>query len=101
MSLAALNFLSEFCTALAADQPYDCRYLLYRNKLNGILGDEMGLGKTVQATALIGQLHHVGKVQPTIVVAPASVLENWEREVTAWLPGAWVMKYLLRTIYMA
>ena len=68
-------------------------YLLYKNKLNGILGDEMGLGKTVQATALIGQLHHIGQMQPNIVVAPASVLENWEREVTAWLPGAWVMKY--------
>ena len=53
----------------------------------------MGLGKTVQATALIGQLHHVGKLQPTIVVAPASVLENWEREVQAWLPDAWVMRY--------
>ncbi len=53
----------------------------------------MGLGKTVQATALIGQLHHVGKLQPTIVVAPASVLENWEREVKAWLPDAWVMRY--------
>ena len=53
----------------------------------------MGLGKTVQAAALIGQLHNQGNTRPNIVVAPASVLENWEREVTAWLPGAWVMKY--------
>ena len=68
-------------------------YMLYKNNYNGILGDEMGLGKTVQATALIGQLHNQGDVKPTIVVAPASVLENWEREVTAWLPSAWVMKY--------
>lgn len=44
----------------------------------GILADDMGLGKTVQA---IGAM--VGKV---LVVAPTSVLQNWQREIQKFRP---------------
>lgn len=49
-----------------------------------VLADDMGLGKTVQALALL--LHRTGS-GPQLVVAPTSVLGNWQREVTRFAPG--------------
>lgn len=58
---------------------------LHRNELAGILADEMGLGKTLQALALVcavrGQSEGV-----SLVVAPASLLENWRREAEKFAP---------------
>lgn len=46
-----------------------------------LLGDEMGLGKTLQAIALATHLKQVkGKLRGVIVV-PASLTENWRREI--------------------
>ena len=68
-------------------------YLLHQNRLSGLLNDEMGLGKTIQSLALIGQLHHAGDIRPNLIIAPPSVLENWEREAKLWLPDAHVIRY--------
>lgn len=66
---------------------------LYLNNLGGILADEMGLGKTLQAIALIEAVHHSSnnkqetKNQETaLVVCPASLVENWRREVFRFAP---------------
>lgn len=70
---------------------------LHQHKLGGILADEMGLGKTLQALALIAGLREekivsrnsefVNKsAQPTLVVAPASLVENWRREAARFTP---------------
>lgn len=48
-----------------------------------IIGDEMGLGKTVQALATIREQDAF----PAVVVVPAVVKLNWERETRKWLPG--------------
>lgn len=48
-----------------------------------ILGDEMGLGKTAQALAAVEKM----KGLPGVVVCPASLKLNWERELRAWTPG--------------
>jgi SNF2 family DNA or RNA helicase len=50
---------------------------------NVMIADEMGLGKTVQA---IATLQHDGHF-PAIVICPASLKRNWEREVKKWLPS--------------
>jgi len=47
------------------------------------IADEMGLGKTVQALASIQHEN----AYPALVVCPASLKTNWQREVKMWLPG--------------
>ncbi len=66
---------------------------LYRNQLGGILADEMGLGKTLQALALIECVRgKAGRGQPALVVAPASLVENWAREAARFVPGLRVIR---------
>lgn len=46
------------------------------------IADEMGLGKTVQAIATIQKLN----AYPAIIVCPASLKYNWEKEWNTWIP---------------
>ncbi|MEJ7634378.1 DEAD/DEAH box helicase [Aeromicrobium sp.] len=61
-------------------------------RLGGILADDMGLGKTVMLIALHLQ-RSVESSAPTLVVCPASVLGNWEREIKRFAPGVSVRRY--------
>lgn len=47
-----------------------------------LIADQMGLGKTVEA---IASLEYRGAF-PAIIVCPASLKENWKREINKWLP---------------
>ncbi len=47
-----------------------------------LIADEMGLGKTVET---IATLETMGAF-PAIIVCPASLKLNWQREFAAWLP---------------
>ncbi|GAV78796.1 SNF2_N domain-containing protein/Helicase_C domain-containing protein [Cephalotus follicularis] len=69
--------------------------LLYRKRIGGaILADEMGLGKTIQAITYLTLLKHLNNDPgPHIIVCPASVLENWERELKKWCPSFSVLQY--------
>ena len=58
-------------------QVFGSKFALAQGRI--ILGDEMGLGKTIQAISLIAHRHHLG-ARRTLVVCPASVLINWQRE---------------------
>jgi len=58
---------------------------LYRNELGGLLADEMGLGKTVQALGLLSCVQ-AQRGGTTLVVCPASLVENWRRECLKWTP---------------
>ncbi|KAK3040159.1 hypothetical protein RJ639_028409 [Escallonia herrerae] len=69
--------------------------LLYRKRIAGaILADEMGLGKTIQAITYLTLLDHLeDDPGPHLIVCPASVLENWERELRRWCPSFTVLQY--------
>ncbi|MEV4336592.1 DEAD/DEAH box helicase [Streptomyces sp. NPDC049590] len=58
--------------------------------LGGCLADDMGLGKTVTLIAL-----HLERArpEPTLVVCPASLLGNWQREITRFAPGVPVRRF--------
>ncbi|MCJ1680223.1 DEAD/DEAH box helicase [Streptomyces sp. APSN-46.1] len=58
--------------------------------LGGCLADDMGLGKTVTLIAL--HLHR-DRPEPTLVVCPASLLGNWQREIERFAPGTPVRRY--------
>ncbi|MDE0669561.1 MAG: DEAD/DEAH box helicase [bacterium] len=51
-----------------------------------LLADDMGLGKTVQAIAAIRILYASRRIGSCLVAAPASVLDQWRREVARWAP---------------
>ncbi|WCJ33735.1 Protein CHROMATIN REMODELING 19 [Euphorbia peplus] len=69
--------------------------LLYRKGIGGaILADEMGLGKTIQAITYLMLLKHLqNDPGPHLIVCPASLLENWERELKKWCPSFSVLQY--------
>ncbi|MGQ7847503.1 DEAD/DEAH box helicase [Granulosicoccus sp. 3-233] len=54
---------------------------------NGILADDMGLGKTLQTLGHLQQERDMGRLtQPTLIVAPTSLLGNWQREAAKFTP---------------
>ncbi|KAI1355709.1 SNF2 family N-terminal domain-containing protein [Xylaria sp. FL0043] len=60
---------------------------LYSQRVGGIIGDEMGLGKTVQIISFIAALHYSKQLdKPVLVVAPATVLQQWVNEFHRWWP---------------
>ena len=63
---------------------------LHRHGLGGILADEMGLGKTLQAIALLTTLNTqrstLNSPRVSLVVCPASLVENWRRETARFAP---------------
>lgn len=67
---------------------------MHARQLNGILADEMGLGKTIQTIALLAHLAlERGDWGPHLVVAPTSVVLNWEMEFKKWCPSFKILTY--------
>ncbi|MBI5503320.1 MAG: DEAD/DEAH box helicase [Deltaproteobacteria bacterium] len=63
--------------------------------LGACLADDMGLGKTIQLLAFL--LRRAGEAakdaRPTLLVAPTSVVGNWEREVERFAPSLWLVPH--------
>jgi hypothetical protein len=57
-------------------------------RLGGVLADDMGLGKTLQTLAWLAWLkdRHGKDPKPALVICPASVLHNWQREANRFTP---------------
>ena len=54
----------------------------------GILADDMGLGKTIQTLAHILAEKEAGRLDaPALVVAPTSLMPNWQAEAARFAPG--------------
>ncbi|WP_436770780.1 SNF2-related protein [Yinghuangia sp. YIM S09857] len=62
--------------------------------LGGCLADDMGLGKTITLIALhLHRQQDEATAGPTLVVCPASLLGNWEREIHRFAPGTPVRRF--------
>jgi SNF2 family DNA or RNA helicase len=64
-------------------------HLLARLQLGACLADDMGLGKTIQVLALLLVLKSEAacKAEPSLLVAPASLLANWASEIARFAPS--------------
>ena len=60
---------------------------LYDLNLGGILADDMGLGKTLQMIALFQHAADQDEHFSALVIAPTSLLYNWESEVRRFAPA--------------
>ncbi|WP_264928293.1 DEAD/DEAH box helicase [Paenibacillus sp. LS1] len=67
---------------------------LHYRKLGGLLADDMGLGKTIQVISFLSYLQEIGRLTPTLVVVPKTLMDNWEKEVRKFAP------YLLKSLYL-
>ncbi len=78
---------------------YSWLAFLYENRFGACLADDMGLGKTAQAIGLMAGIRE-GKVAskapagtPHLVVAPPSLLFNWENEFRKFCPAMTTVLY--------
>jgi len=54
----------------------------FASKRNGtLIADEPGLGKTIES---IGLINYLGNIKNALVIAPASLVINWQREFERW-----------------
>lgn len=60
---------------------------LRANDVGGVLADDMGLGKTLQTIAHFLTEKEKGRMDgPCLVVAPTSLVGNWQREIAKFAP---------------
>ena len=74
----------EWPAQLLSFQLDGVRTLLERDRV--LLADDMGLGKTVQATAAMRILCLRREVTHSLLVVPASLVNQWRREIDKWAP---------------
>lgn len=91
-----IDIPQELNANLRPYQEYGYRWAV-NNLLNGfgvILADDMGLGKTIQAITVILHLKSAGKItRPVLVVAPMTLLNNWQNELEKFAPSLKVAIY--------
>jgi SNF2 family DNA or RNA helicase len=72
-------------------QEYGYSWLVFLRRwgLGACLADDMGLGKTIQTISLlVREKELAGKLPaPALLIAPTSVVTNWEREIGRFAPG--------------
>mgnify|MGYP002717821235 CR=1 FL=1 len=76
-----VKFMWDCCTGVQIEDSFGC-----------IMADEMGLGKTLQCVTLLWtMLRQSADCKPTIekaiIVAPSSLVKNWQNEIKKWLGG--------------
>ena len=84
-----------FCGTLRPYQQRGYSWLAFLRRwgLGACLADDMGLGKTVQTLAAIQQDRREGVEEPTLLVCPTSVLNNWLKEAARFTPDLPLMMH--------
>mgnify|MGYP003111520085 CR=1 FL=1 len=89
---AELLLPSGFTATLYPYQADGVRWLkrIAAEGLGCFLADEMGLGKTVQVIAILSEETEADRT-PSLVICPATLLENWRRELNRFTPALRVL----------
>ena len=84
---------SDLEAILRPYQTYGYKWLrtLAASGFGGILADEMGLGKTLQMISVFDSLKREGGKKPNLVICPASLVYNWEEEISRFAPDLKVL----------
>ena len=79
----------SFNAILRPYQENGYKWLNYMNKLGfgACLADDMGLGKTVQVLAFLENLRKDNKNARVLLVVPASLIGNWQKEAEKFAPS--------------
>lgn len=87
-SLAHSPLPNSFLATLRPYQENGYAWLNYMNELGfgACLADDMGLGKTVQVLAYLEQMRKSKEDSHCLLVVPASLLGNWEKETGKFAP---------------
>jgi len=78
------NTVLDWAGELMPFQQDGVRALIKSERL--LLADDMGLGKTLQVIAALRILFVQRLIESALVVAPASLLDQWRQELTKWAP---------------
>ena len=70
--------------------------LLHFRRLGGLLADDMGLGKTIQVLSFLSYLAETKQVTPTLIVAPKTLIDNWQKEMEKFAPDLLSSFYIHR-----
>ena len=78
----------SFHATLRPYQKSGYTWLTYMDKLGfgACLADDMGLGKTVQVLAYLEKLRKTNKDARALLIVPASLLGNWQKEAQKFAP---------------
>ncbi len=78
----------SFKATLRPYQKAGYTWLTYMNQLHfgACLADDMGLGKTVQVLAFLEKLRKSQKDARALLIVPASLLGNWQKEAEKFAP---------------
>jgi len=77
-------------------QRYGLDWLVFlnQNQIGGCLADDMGLGKTLQTIAFIAYMkQHNKKLPASLIVAPTSLMFNWNSEIAQFCPSLKVLTF--------
>jgi hypothetical protein len=87
--LPAPTMSKRFTGELKPHQQDGYRWLAYLDQkgAGGLLADDMGLGKTVQVIAHMARLADEGRLRPSLVVCPKTLIENWAAEIHRFVPS--------------
>jgi len=64
---------------------------LREHDYKALLADAPGTGKTIQLLTAVTENRR--KLTPTLIIAPSSVTENWQKEARVWAP--WARSYVI------
>ncbi|MDR1033548.1 MAG: DEAD/DEAH box helicase [Bifidobacteriaceae bacterium] len=88
VSITPIDTTKDFAATLRHYQQTGLNWLDFMRSMGfgALLADDMGLGKTVQVLALLDKLREEKPETKSLLIVPASLLVNWQKEADRFTP---------------